>query len=42
MAEPEEKYKSLDSKSADDALEKEDKLRSAFDRVQVLEHELII
>ncbi|CAD5314609.1 unnamed protein product [Arabidopsis thaliana] len=27
---PEEKYKSLDSKSADDALEKEDKLRSAL------------
>ncbi|KAG7583992.1 CRAL/TRIO N-terminal domain [Arabidopsis suecica] len=40
MAELEEKYKSLDSKSADDALEKEDKLQAALNRVQVLEHEL--
>ncbi|KAG7579339.1 CRAL/TRIO N-terminal domain superfamily [Arabidopsis thaliana x Arabidopsis arenosa] len=40
MAELEEKYKFLDSKSADDALEKEDKLQAALNRVQVLEHEL--
>ncbi|EFH60427.1 predicted protein [Arabidopsis lyrata subsp. lyrata] len=40
MAELEENYKSLDSKSADDALEKEDKLQAALNRVQVLEHEL--
>ncbi|AEE31867.2 hypothetical protein AT1G36580 [Arabidopsis thaliana] len=38
---PEEKYKSLDSKSADDALEKEDKLRSAFDRVQALDETMV-
>jgi len=40
MAELEEKYKSLDSKSADEALEKDDKLQAALNRVQVLEHEL--
>ncbi|XP_010489212.1 PREDICTED: phosphatidylinositol/phosphatidylcholine transfer protein SFH7-like isoform X2 [Camelina sativa] len=40
MAELEEKYKTLDSKSADDLLEKEDKLQAAVNRVQVLEHEL--
>ncbi|EOA30267.1 hypothetical protein CARUB_v10013388mg [Capsella rubella] len=40
MADLEEKYKTLDSKSANDVLEKEDKLQAALNRVQVLEHEL--
>lgn len=40
MAELEEKCKSLDSKPADDALEKENRLQAALNRVQVLEHEL--
>lgn len=40
MAELEEKCMSLEPKPADDALEKEDKLHAALNRVQVLEHEL--
>ncbi|CAN8257869.1 unnamed protein product [Cochlearia groenlandica] len=40
MADLEEKYMSIDSKSVNDGLEKEDKLTAALNRVQVLEHEL--
>lgn len=40
MSDLEEKYMSLDSKPADDASEKEDKLQTALNRVQVLEQEL--
>lgn len=40
MSDLEEKYMSLDSKPADDGLEKEQKLQAALNRVQVLELEL--